>query len=61
MNLEKALLDLGANYKELSDKSEKLRESINRDDETIRNMKKSCEDLAQIGILEIENGKPKKA
>ena len=56
----KALLDLGANYKELSDKSEKLRESINRDDETIRNMKKSCEDLAQIGILEIENGETEK-
>ncbi len=56
----KALLDLGANYKELSDKSEKLRESISRDDETIRNMKKSCEDLAQIGILEIENGETEK-
>lgn len=56
----KALLDLGANYKELSDKSERLRESINRDDETIRNMKKSCEDLAQIGILEIENGETEK-
>lgn len=47
---------LGTQYQELTGKSDKLRDSMEKDTETVNNIKAAAEGLAQVGLAEIATG-----
>lgn len=51
-----AMSALGTKYQELTGKSDKLRDSMTKDTETVNNIKAAAEGLAQVGLAEIATG-----